>query len=86
MEAEAGDAKMVQRIARQNIVRSKYDFSNLSAALYDNGGLMVRYGTERTEGVKELNPMEPIDRQVRELRDHLEREYGAQFIDAGIEM
>ena len=86
IEAEAGEPKMVQRIARQNLGASKHDFSNLSADLYDNGGVLVRYGTERTEGVKELNPMEPIDKQMWDLRARLEREYGAQFMDAGIEM
>lgn len=85
-EAEAGDPKLVQRVVRQNIGTYKYDFSNLSADLYDNGELIVRYGTDRTEGDRKIDPRDPVAGQLDSLKLYLEREYGAEFVGPDLGM
>lgn len=85
-EAEPGDPKLIQRVVRQNIGGYKHDFSNLSADLYDNGELLMRYGTDRAEGDRKIDPSEPVDEQLDSLKSYLEREYGAEFVGPDLGM
>ena len=85
-EAEPGEPKLIQRVVRQNVGGHKHDFSNLSADLYDNGELLMRYGSDRAEGVRIINPREPVTEQLESLKSHLEREYGAEFLCPDIDL